>query len=345
MKTIIVTPARPGSSGGNRTTAERWAEFLRQTGHSVTVVEEWSGEPADLMIALHARRSYPSIKRYAESLPGHPLIVALTGTDLYRDIRTDPDARKSLDLASRLIVLQEAGLDELAERHRLKTRVIYQSAEPVPREPASKESFEVCVVGHLRAEKDPFCAVRAVRLLPESSRIRLLHAGGALDAEHARCAREFSLRELRYRWLGEISRARVRDLMARSRLLVQSSFMEGGANAVSEALAAELPVLASRIPGNVGMLGKDYPGYYAAGDERALAELLYRAESDGSFYRALEEGCEARRHLVLPERERTDLEKLVRELCPSTSRDLDYTRSAMDERTRIRLTRYSTKAG
>lgn len=326
MKITIITPARAGSSGGNRTTAERWAELSRQAGHRVTVEKEWSGEPADLMIALHARRSHSSIKRYAESLPERPLVVVLTGTDLYRDIRSDPDARESLELATRLVVLQEAGLDELAEHHRARTRVIYQSAEQVPRGPASNENFEVRVVGHLRAEKDPFCAARAARLLPASSRIRILHAGDALDAEHARRACELSLREPRYRWLGEITREEVRELMARSRLLVQSSFMEGGANAVSEAIAAGLPVLASRVPGNVGMLGGDYPGYYPAGDERALAELLYRAESDGGFYRALQEGCETRRHLVLPERERAALEELVRELCPTTFGDLDYTK-------------------
>jgi putative glycosyltransferase (TIGR04348 family) len=345
MRVTIITPARPGSSGGNRTTAERWAEFLRQAGHSVAVEREWSGEPAELMVALHARHSHHSIERYAESLPGHPLVVVLTGTDLYRDIRTDPDARESLDLATHLVVLQEAGLDELPEHHRLKTRVIYQSAEPTPRIPTPGRYFEVCVVGHLRAEKDPFCAARAARLLPASSRIRITQAGRALDAEHARRARELSLHEPRYRWLGEIPQEEVRRLMARSRLLVQSSFMEGGANAVSEALAAGLPVLASRISGNVGMLGEDYPGYYPAGDEHTLADLLYRAESDEGFYRALEEGCEASRHLVLPERERAAIEELVRELCPTTSGDLDYTRGVMDERTRIRLTRYSTKAG
>jgi len=101
--------------------------------------------------------------------------------------------------------------------------------------------------------------------------------------------------------------------------LVQSSLLEGGANVVSEALAARVPVIASEIPGNVGMLGKDYPGYYETSDERELARLLHRVETDDTFYETLKARCEARRCLVLPEREHAALESLVKEAaqaCP-----------------------------
>jgi glycosyltransferase involved in cell wall biosynthesis len=117
----------------------------------------------------------------------------------------------------------------------------------------------------------------------------------------------------RYRWLGEVPRWKARRLLARSRLLVQSSFIEGGANVVSEALAAGVPVVASDIPGNLGMLGEGYPGYYPVGDEAALARLLYRAETDGGFYTLLRDRCAARAYLVQPERERGALGRLVRE--------------------------------
>ncbi len=314
MKIDIVTPAGPKLRNGNRVTAVRWSRFLRQLGHEVLLEESWGSKEPDVMIALHARRSYPSVRRYAAAYPELPLIVALTGTDLYRDIRSDEAARESLDLATALIVLQEKGPEELEPRHRAKTRVVYQSTEPVKRQPPAKRHFEVCVIGHLRDEKDPFRAALAARLLPPTSRIRVTHTGKPYDEEFAGRARLEAQENPRYRWLDEVPRWTARRLLARSRLLAQTSVMEGGANVVSEALASGVPVIASDIPGNVGMLGEDYPGYYRLGDEEALARLLYRAETDGAFYETLEGRCEARRHLVMPEREKEAIGSLVEEV-------------------------------
>lgn len=313
MRFALITPAGAKSRYGNRRTAERWACFLRQLGHEVAVEEAWSGKPADAMIALHARRSYHSIARYAAAYPGRPLLVTLTGTDLYRDIRDDKEAQESLELATGLILLQEAGLAELEPCHRAKARVVYQSAEPIQRRSPSETSFDVCVIGHLRPEKDPFRAALATRLLSPASRIRVIHAGGAREKELAAEAEALMKESPSYDWLGEVSQERVRDLLSRARLLVQSSFIEGGANTISEALAAGVPIIASAIPGNVGMLGEDYPGYYPAGDEHALARLLERAACDPAFYELLEARCEARRYLALPDHEREALRLLIEE--------------------------------
>ncbi len=314
MRISLITPAPPRSLHGNRTTAVRWARFLRQLGHKVLLEEAWGGEGSDMMIALHARRSHPSVKSYAATYPGLPLVVALTGTDLYRDIRSDVSARESLELATALIVLQDMGLKELEPRHRAKAHVIYQSAEPIKSQPPAKRYFDVCVVGHLRAEKDPFRAALAARLLPPTSRVRVTHVGRPYSEGFARSVRAHMASNPRYRWLGEVPRWQVRALLSRARLLVHSSFMEGGANAVSETLAAGVPVIASDIPGNIGMLGEDYPGYYPVGDEAALARLLHRAETDTGFYTLLRARCAAREYVVRPERERDALGRLVREL-------------------------------
>ena len=313
-----MTPAGPKLRNGNRVTAARWSRFLRQLGHEVLLEESWDGKKTDLMIALHARRSHPSIRRYAAH-PGRHLIVALTGTDLYRDIRSNEAARESLELATVLIVLQEKSPEELEPRHRGKTCVIYQSAEPVKRQPPAKRYFDVCVIGHLRDEKDPFRAGLATRLLPPTSRVRVIHTGRPHDEEFAGRARLEASENPRYRWLGETPRWKARRLLARSRLLAQTSVMEGGANVVSEALASGVPVVASDISGNVGMLGENYPGYYPVGDEEALSRLLYRAETDRAFYETLEAGCEARRHLVLPEREKAVLGRVVEEVLEASS--------------------------
>jgi putative glycosyltransferase (TIGR04348 family) len=314
MKISLVTPAAPKSLSGNRHTAVRWVRFLVDSGHEVMVEETWSGDDADLMIALHARRSHPSISAFAKAHPDLPLVVVLTGTDLYRDIHTDENAQESLELATCLVVLQEAGLDELEYRHRQKASVIYQSAEPTEPAQPDERFFDVCIVGNLRGVKDPFRAALAARLLPSESRIRIRHAGKAPDKGFEEEALSHMDATPRYRWLGELPHEEVRSLLSRSRLLVQSSVMEGGANSVCEALAAGTPVIASNIPGNVGMLGKDYPGYYPVGDTEKLAALLEKAERDEGFYRALQEACGARRRLVLPDNERGALNGLVTEI-------------------------------
>jgi putative glycosyltransferase (TIGR04348 family) len=314
VKIALITPARPGSRHGNRGTAMRWAAMLRELGHKVAVQVDWDGSPADVMIALHARRSHASIRNYAVCCPDQPLIVALTGTDLYRDIRTDAEAQASLPLATRLIVLQEAALDELAPALRRKTRVVYQSAQVVRRPPPLASCFEIVVSGHLREEKDPFRTAAALAFLPPASHIRVTHIGGAMAPAMADEAKHWMRREPRYHWLGEVAHGKALRLLARARLMVISSRMEGGANVVSEALANNVPVMASRVSGNIGMLGKNYAGYYPLEDERALGRRLARAESDPAFYRRLVTQCRARKPLVTHAHERNALRRLLREI-------------------------------
>jgi putative glycosyltransferase (TIGR04348 family) len=314
LRICIVTPARAHARTGNRNTAARWAAFLRGAGHRVKVEQHWTGAHADALIALHARRSHDSIGAYAARHPDRALVVVLTGTDVYRDIVNDTNAQASLRLATRLVVLQEAALDELAPDLRQKARVIHQSAPHVERAKSLKTCFEIVVSGHLREEKDPFRCAAALAHLPAASRVRVTHVGGALDAAMADEARAWMSREPRYRWLGELPHGRALRLLARARAMVLSSRMEGGANVVSEALTIGVPVIASDISGNIGMLGRDYPGYYPLGDERALATLLDRAERDAGYYCALEEACRARAALVTAERERDALDSLLSEM-------------------------------
>lgn len=286
--------------------------MLRELGHSVTLQVDWDGSSADVMLALHARRSHSSIRNFALCYPDHLLILALTGTDLYRDIRTDAQAQASMQLATRMIVLQDMGLLELAPSLRRKTQVVYQSAQTVRHGPPLKSSFEVAVSGHLREEKDPFRAAAALHHMPQESRIRITHIGGAMSPAMAQEAKAWMTREKRYHWLGEVTHGKALRLLARSRLMVISSRMEGGANVVSEALTNNVPVIASRIPGNIGMLGEDYAGYYPVEDEEALARLLSRAETDGAFYRKLAVQCRSRKRLVSYAGERKSLQRLLK---------------------------------
>ena len=171
LRIQLVTPAPARSLHGNRVSAVRWARLLREFGHRVDVVNQWEGSPCDVLIALHARRSAKSVARFAERFPGKPLIVVLTGTDLYRDLPGSLPARKSLELATRLVILQADGMRYLSVGHRRKTRVIIQSArKPKRRIPALKRVMEVAVFSHLRTVKDPLRAALASRRLPACSR-------------------------------------------------------------------------------------------------------------------------------------------------------------------------------
>ena len=315
MHVILITPYPPAARNGNAHTALRWAHFLRSGGHSVEVAVRWDGQPADTMIALHARRSYAAIAAFAATYPQRPLIVVLTGTDLYRDIRIEHTAQHALQLATRLVVLQTRGLDELDADLEHKTRVIFQSAPALAPRPKRARTFDIAVVAHLRDEKDPLRAAYATELLPSDSRIRILHVGAALTREMSLEA-ERCRTNPRWDWLGARPHAETRRLIAGCRLLVQSSRMEGGANTIVEAVSAGVPVLASDISGNIGMLGEDYSGYYPLADSAALANLMRRAETEPDFYAELATLCAARASLFEPRCERAAVQNLIKEFEP-----------------------------
>lgn len=314
MRILLVSPAAADSDTGNGVTARRWAAFLGELGHQVELSRGYRGG-CDLLIALHARKSAEAVRAFRTWHPRAPLVLALTGTDLYPDLRTagvDPDV---LAMATRLVVLQRHGLNQLDEATVERARVIVQSVPPIPRQPPRDDCFEVAFLAHLRPVKDPLRLAEAVRELPDGSRIRVTHLGGALDDELAAAAAAEAAASPRYDWLGARPRAEALDLLARSRLLVLTSRQEGGANVISEALAARLPVICSDIPGSAGLLGDDYPGLFPVGDTKALTSALDRAERDeGGYYRQLADRCAALAWLVDPERERRAWAALLAEL-------------------------------
>lgn len=281
----------------------------------MTIAQSYRNEPCDLLVALHARKSAGSVFAFHRLHPGRPIVLALTGTDVYNDLHASARTRRAVMLATRIVTLQPLAARELPPRLRRRVRVIYQSARPTKPAPRrASHAFEVAVVGHLRPVKDPFRCALAVRRLPPDSRVRVLHAGAALSPSMERRARLEEARNPRYRWLGELPRSGARRLMARARLLVLSSRMEGGAHVVSEAVVDAVPVLASRIPGSVGLLGSSYPGYFEVGDTRALRLLLLRCESDPAFLERLRRHCRARARFFDPSQEREAWVRLLRSL-------------------------------
>lgn len=315
MRIILITPAPATSLAGNRTTAVRWAHILEVLGHRVEIATEFAGQNADLMIALHAWRSADAIQQFTDTLPNRPVILALTGTDVYRYIHSHPETTLwSIQLADRLVGLHGLITNRLPQEQRYKLHVIYQSAEPIGQRMPCTDYFHVAVLGHLRDEKDPFRPALAVRNLPAHSRIQVHQYGKAYSPEWADAATTEMNSNLRYTWHGEITRDQIRHVYQRTNLLVLPSRMEGGANVISEAIVAAVPVIASDIEGSIGLLGARYPGYYPVENEIALGELLLRAEEDSLFYHALQRESAARQSLFTIENETRSWRDLIASL-------------------------------
>lgn len=311
-----MTPALRAANNGNWKTAWRWQRHLAGA-FDARIVDVWPDARAagdQAMIALHARRSAASIAAWAAAHPGRGLAVALTGTDLYRDIADDAAARRSLELAQILLTLQARGPLALPAGLRDRTRVVYQSttARHTLEKPARR--LRALMVGHLREEKSPATLFDAARRLAGRDDIRIDHIGAGLDPALAAAARATMAAAPGYRWLGGLPHATVRQRIQRAHVLVHASRMEGGAHVIMEAVAGGTPVLASRIDGNVGMLGDDYAGYFPCGDAAALAALLLRCRDDAGFLPGLMAQCRLRAPLFDPAAERAALRRLAEDL-------------------------------
>jgi putative glycosyltransferase (TIGR04348 family) len=310
----IVSPALAAANNGNWHTAWRWSRMLAgncRTAISTQWTPEANGADCAALIALHARRSAASVDAFARAYPQRPLIVVLTGTDLYRDIRIDSTAQRSLQQASHLVVLQGQGVEELEPALRAKCSVIYQSAPRLRAGALPKRVLRVVQVAHLRDEKDPATFMRAARRLQDRSSIHFEHIGDALDATLGAAARRTQADCPHYRWLGALPRPVTRRHIQGAHLLVSTSKMEGGAHVILEAAQSGTAVLASRVAGNVGMLGPGHAGYFDLGDDSALAALIARARDDVDFLATLCAQTIARAALFEPAEEKRRLLNLI----------------------------------
>ena len=336
---VIVSPALADANNGNWQTARRWQTLLQSRLAAVKpfkarIVTLWPDGPAaahdNCMIALHARRSAASVAAWAQSRGGinaadmHPqpvpgLAVVLTGTDLYRDILTDTQAQRSLQLAQCLVVLQALGLDALPPELQARAQVIFQSTPARISLPKSSRFLRAIMVGHLREEKSPHTLFAAVRLLNAQDAIRIDHIGASLDPALAVLAQDTAKACPGYRWLGGLPHEATRRRIQRAHVLVHASRMEGGAHVVMEAVRSGTPVLASRIAGNVGMLGADYAGYFDWDNAAYLVELLRRCQHDAAFIAHLQAQCAAHAPLFAIETEGLAVRQLATELTLATA--------------------------
>jgi putative glycosyltransferase (TIGR04348 family) len=310
---VIISPALQDANNGNWQTAQRWAQMLANA-HSVRIAKTWDssiGQSDEVMIALHARRSAPAIHEWAQQRGSKGLIVALTGTDLYRDIQIDTQAQHSLDVAGHLIVLQELGVASLPQQHHGKTRTIFQSTTSRKTLAKSDKYLHAVMVGHLRDEKMPQTLFEAAHLLRDEKAIRITHIGAGLDEKLAQDAINTEAACAGYTWARGLKHTQTRSRIQHAHLLVHTSKMEGGAHVIMEAVCSGTPVIASRMDGNVGMLGSGYDGYFPVGDAQALAAMLRRCKNERSFLDHLAAQCELRAPLFAPAAEQAALLDLV----------------------------------
>jgi putative glycosyltransferase (TIGR04348 family) len=313
---VLVTPALASANNGNWQTARRWARLLAPAYRVQLRRSDDSSAfaPAEALIALHARRSAAAIAAWRAQRPAAPLVVVLTGTDLYRDIEFDASARHSLQQADRLVVLNRLGARALPPPLQHMVRVVLQSCPA--RQPLAKpvRHLRALMVGHLRAEKDPLTYLAAAQALAGRGDLRFDHVGAALDPALAAAATDCAQAQPHYRWLGERPHGETRRRIQQAHVLVHASRLEGGAHVVIEALRSGTAVLASRIDGNVGLLGADHPGLFEPCDARALAALLARCRDDPTMLPALRAAGEQQAPAFEPAAEAASLHGLLREL-------------------------------
>jgi len=315
MKIILITPPGPSTRTGNAVAALRWARILRRLGHRVIIAADYADKRFDAMVAIHAWRSADAIRRFKIRHPARPLILQLSGTDIYHYIGAEPEPTlRSMELADRLVVLNSLAWRVVPRRFRKKLRVVFQSASKAGPHRPSRHRIDVCVIGHLRDVKDPLRAAEAARLLPPESRVRIVQIGRAYSRGWVAKAKAEMAANPRYLWHDDVPRAAVQRLLQRSHAMVLSSLSEGGANVISEAVVGGVPILASRMDGNVGLLGADYPGYFPVGDTEALARLLQRIEGDPRFVALLRRAIARRAPLFRPAREVAAWRRLLAEL-------------------------------
>jgi putative glycosyltransferase (TIGR04348 family) len=314
LSIVIVSPALASANNGNWQTAKRYANMLSKN-FSVRILQEWdSAQSDDVLIALHARRSYASIAAWHAARGSKGLVVVLTGTDLYRDIKQDPQAQQSLQWAAQLVVLQGAGVAELPAELRDKAQVLFQSTTTRQTLPKSNRRLRAVMVGHLRFEKSPQTFFEAAEVLATRNDIELRHIGGEHDHALAQQAYQTTSQYPNYQFLGARSHEQTRRYIQRSHVLVHASVMEGGAHVIMEAVCSGVPVLASRIAGNIGMLGEDYAGFFTVGDAHELASLLLKFRNEPAFVAQLQEQCAARATLFEPAHERDGLITIVQSI-------------------------------
>jgi len=321
-KILLITPIPPSRHSGNQATANRWESILQEIGHEVEIANSFEEQSPDLVIAIHLRKSSKSITAFKNKYPNRPLITLAAGTDLYKDLK-QPEfteiIKVSIRESDKILVLQPLAKKLIENDQQNKVSVIYQSTDinkfrASVHEGVSQrqfEEFQIVVIGHPRKIKDSLRAALAAKLLPKDSNIKVKLIGKTIEPEMRSTIEKEMNENLRFSWLGELDRAGTWREMGRSNLMVLSSLEEGGANVISEAVSIGLPILATKIDGNAGLLRENYSGFFEAKNTEELSALMLKCEKEPQFLKLLTEQVRTKASLFTKEQEKETLKKII----------------------------------
>ncbi|MCK6459748.1 MAG: glycosyltransferase family 4 protein [Planctomycetes bacterium] len=270
MHVALVTSAEPGR--GNRTTVDRWVEFVR--GFDIEVVAP-GAEPAcapDVVDGYHAVHGGPWALELARRFRV-PLVISLGGTDLFA-----PGVEPVL-LAADCVTgaFQEFG-ERLRERlGRAVPYAVVPRGVRVPDDlPLRAFRGRVLLPAGLRPVKDVLLAIDLLeRLRARGLPLALRVLGPAMDRAYAA---EVRSRAGPFVAVGEAAPADMREAYLDADVVWNTSLHEGGSNALLEAVAHGCAIFARDVPGNSELLREEgAPGALFDPADTDAAEAFHRA--------------------------------------------------------------------
>lgn len=186
----------------------------------------------------------------------------------------------------------ETNLKDYIGQDVVDTYVIYNGIE-IPnvtnKELSTDGDIVISMVAAFRPQKNQDCLVRAMTMLPERFRLRLI-GDGERRAEVERLVEDLNLRA-RVTFLG--NRSDVPQLLQQSHVNVLSSHWEGLSLSSLECMAAGRPFIASDVQG-LHEIVEGYGVLFPDNDYKALAREIESLVSDKDKYEIIAKKCRQR---------------------------------------------------
>lgn len=185
------------------------------------------------------------------------------------------------------VVGNSRGLVDLAQKHsKKKIRMIPNGVDTElfrPEEKSRNDKFQFLFVGRLSVQKDVPTLLRSAKNLKEEAgpgfRVSLI-GGGPLKSSLEEMSQNLDIEDV-VDFCGWRERREVRKAYRNSDAFILPSIDEGMPNVVLEAMASGLPVIATRIKGNVELVENGENGYlFETGDYTELTQKMKKVMKD-----------------------------------------------------------------